>query len=142
MKKVVLLLSVVVLILSIGCAQQNPETITDSGKTAIADSFLREGEIMPEFPGGEPAMKDYIANNVKYPARAIEDNIVGRVLVEFVVTSTGSIRDVKVVNKVDPLLAKAAIKVIKGMPKWKPGIQDGKPVNVRFVVPINFNLEN
>ncbi|MHB1279260.1 MAG: energy transducer TonB [Bacteroidia bacterium] len=98
-------------------------------------------ETMPEFPGGVQAMQEYISKNLKYPLRARWNSIQGKVQVEFVVTTTGNITDVRVVNKADPLLAKAAIKVVKSMPNWSPGIVRGQPVPVRFVMPITFKLE-
>ncbi|HCS22044.1 MAG TPA: energy transducer TonB [Bacteroidetes bacterium] len=109
---------------------------------SAADTTIKEfAEVMPEFPGGQQAMMNFISENIKYPWKARMNEIQGRVMVQFVVDKTGAIRDVKVVNKVHPSLAKAAIKVVKKMPKWTPGSQDGKPVNVRFVMPITFKLE-
>lgn len=98
-------------------------------------------ENMPEFPGGEQAMRAFIARNVKYPEIAIENGIAGKVIVSFVVNKDGKPTKIKVMRGVDPVLDKEAIAVIKKMPKFKPGMQRGKPVNVSFIVPVSFALE-
>lgn len=99
--------------------------------------FLEE---MPEFPGGQAAMMKWLSENVKYPAIATENNIQGRVMVSFVVERDGSISNVKVVRGVDPSLDKEAVRLINNMPKWKPGMQTGKPVRARFNIPVTFKL--
>lgn len=99
-------------------------------------------ESMPEFPGGQQALFKYINENVKYPVIAQENGIQGRVICQFVVNKDGSIVDIEVVRSGgDPSLDKEAVRVIKSMPKWKPGKQRGKPVRVKFTVPINFKLQ-
>lgn len=97
-------------------------------------------EDMPEFPGGQAALLDYLRKNIKYPRLSQENGVQGRVLVQFVVNKDGSIVDPEVVKNVDPLLDKEALRVISTMPKWKPGSQRGKPVRVRYTVPVNFRL--
>ncbi|MCK5822535.1 MAG: energy transducer TonB [Bacteroidales bacterium] len=97
-------------------------------------------ENMPEFPGGTNEMRKYIANNIVYPEIAKENGITGKVYVQFVVNGKGKIEQVKVVRGVDPSIDKEAVRVIKNLPKWKPGKQRGKPVKVSFTVPINFQL--
>ena len=97
-------------------------------------------EDMPEFPGGTAALMQYLQKNIKYPAICRENNIQGRVLIQFVVNRDGSIVDPEVVRSVDPHLDKEALRVISSMPKWKPGLQRGKPVRVKFTVPVNFKL--
>jgi len=99
-------------------------------------------EEMPEFPGGQLELRKYIAENVEYPEIARENEIQGRVYVQFVVNGKGEVEHAKVVRGVDPALDKAALKVINSLPKWKPGKQRGKPVKVSFTVPINFMLSN
>ncbi|MDR1742924.1 MAG: TonB family protein [Dysgonamonadaceae bacterium] len=99
-------------------------------------------ENMPLFPGGEEAMFKYLNDNIKYPAIAIESNIQGRVTCNFVVERDGSITDVQVVKGVDPLLDREAVRVIKSMPRWLPGKQQGQPVRVRFTLPVSFRLKN
>ena len=96
-------------------------------------------EDMPQFPGG--SVQKWIAKNVKCPMIAQENNIQGKVFVQFVIEKDGSVSDVKVARSVDPSLDKEAIRVVKAMPKWKPGKQRGKPVRVSYTVPINFQLQ-
>lgn len=96
---------------------------------------------MPEFPGGEIALRKHIAQNVKYPAIARENDIQGTVYLRFVVTHKGTVEKVTVIRGVDPLLDKEAIRVVKDLPKWSPGEQQGKKVNVWYTVPIKFALQ-
>lgn len=99
-------------------------------------------ESMPEFPGGQQALFKYINENVKYPVIAQENGIQGRVICQFVVNKDGSIVDIEVVRSGgDPSLDKEAVRVVKSMPKWKPGKQRGKPVRVKFTLPVNFKLQ-
>jgi len=99
-------------------------------------------EKMPEFPGGQQALFKYLSENVKYPVIAQENGIQGRVICQFVVNRDGSIVDVEVVRSGgDPSLDKEAVRVIKSMPKWKAGQQRGKPVRVKYTVPVNFKLQ-
>jgi len=98
-------------------------------------------ENKPEFPGGDAALMKYIAESIKYPVIAQENGIQGRVICQFVVNKDGSIVDINVVRSVDPSLDKEAIRVIKSMPKWKPGKQRGKAVRVKFTLPIVFRLQ-
>jgi protein TonB len=98
-------------------------------------------EEMPEFPGGEKALHQYLASSIEYPVIAQENGIQGRVYVKFVVNTDGSITDVEIARGVDPSLDKEALRVVKNMPKWKPGKQRGKAVRVSYTVPINFVLQ-
>lgn len=98
-------------------------------------------EQMPEFPGGELALRKYLATSVKYPVIAQENGIQGKVFVSFVVDTDGGISNVKVARGVDPSLDKEAMRVVKSMPKWIPGKQNGQAVRVSYTVPINFVLE-
>lgn len=99
-------------------------------------------EKMPEFPGGTQAMFRFISDNLKYPVIAQENGIQGRVICEFVINKDGSIADLKVVRSAgDPSLDKEAIRLVKLMPKWKPGKQRDKVVRVKYTVPINFKLQ-
>lgn len=97
-------------------------------------------ENMPEFPGGDVALRTYIAQNVKYPEIAKENGLSGKVFVQFVINQKGEVQDVKIARGVDPALDKEAIRVVQNLPKWKPGSQRGKPVKVSYTVPINFQL--
>jgi periplasmic protein TonB len=98
-------------------------------------------EEMPEFPGGELALRTYIANSIKYPVIAQENGIQGKVYVTFVVDRDGGISNAKIARGVDASLDKEALRVVNSLPKWKPGKQRGKPVRVSYTVPINFVLQ-
>ena len=98
-------------------------------------------EEMPEFPGGMAECMKFLAKNIKYPTIAQENGVQGRVIVQFVVNKDGTIVDPVVVRSVDPYLDKEALRVIKAMPKWKPGKQRGKAVRVKYTVPVTFRLQ-
>ncbi len=99
-------------------------------------------EQMPEFPnGGMAGLMQYLSKNIKYPTIAQENGTQGRVTVQFVVNRDGSIVDAKVLRGVDPYLDKEAIRVISSMPKWKPGMQRGRAVRVKYTVPVMFRLQ-
>ena len=98
-------------------------------------------EQMPSFPGGDAALMQYLSSHIKYPVVAEENGIQGRVIATFVVERDGSITDVKVVKSVDPSLDKEAIRVLKSMPKWIPGKQNGSAVRVKYTVPVTFRLQ-
>ena len=98
-------------------------------------------ENMPVFPGGQSALLAYLSEEIEYPTIAKEKRVQGRVIVEFVVGKDGSISEAKIVRSVDPYLDKEALRVIGTMPKWTPGKQRGKPVRVKYTVPITFRLQ-
>jgi protein TonB len=98
-------------------------------------------EKMPEFPGGDLALMKWIQNNMNYPTIAVENGIQGLVACQFTVNADGSVEDVQVVRPVDPNLDKEAIRVLKKLPKFKPGEQRGKPVRVKYSVPVRFKLQ-
>ena len=98
-------------------------------------------EEMPEFPGGMAECLKFIGKNIKYPTIAQENGVQGRVIIQFVVNQDGSIVDPVVMRSVDPYLDKEALRVIKTMPKWKPGKQRGKAVRVKYTVPVTFKLQ-
>ena len=99
-------------------------------------------ESMPEFPGGAQEMMKFIAENIKYPVIAQENGIQGRVICQFVIEKNGSVTDIQVVRSSgDASLDKEAERVIKNMPKWKPGKQRGKPVRVKYTIPVAFRLQ-
>ena len=104
------------------------------------DEFFMVVENMPEFPGGDLGLMKYIQKNVKYPAIAKEYNITGKVYVSFIVDKSGKVTNVKVVRGVDKNLDAEAVRVVKSLPKYKPGKQRGKSVRVMFTIPINFTL--
>ena len=108
----------------------------------IEEEIFEVVEQMPEFPnGGMAGLMQFLSKNIKYPTIAQENGTQGRVTVQFVVNRDGSIVDAKVIRGVDPYLDKEALRVINSMPKWKPGMQRGKPVRVKYTVPVMFRLQ-
>ena len=99
-------------------------------------------EEMPSFPGGQAALMQFLQSNTHYPAVAQENGVQGRVTVSFVVEKDGSITDVQVARSADPSLDKEAVRVVKSMPRWTPGRQNGSTVRVKFNVPVTFRLNN
>ena len=107
----------------------------------IDDNFVFVSvEKMPEFPGGDAALLKWIADNISYPTIAAENGVQGRVACTFTVNSDGSVTDVQVVRPIDPNLDREAIRVLRLLPKFKPGEQRGKPVRVKYSVPVRFQL--
>lgn len=104
------------------------------------DGVYEVVEQMPEFPGGVTSLMSYLNTNTKYPAKALENGIQGTVVVQFVVDKDGSIIAPKIVRSVDPSLDEEALRVVKSMPKWKPGKQNGKNVKVKYNIPASFKL--
>ena len=98
-------------------------------------------EQMPQFPGGQAEMMQFISKNMKYPTIAQENGTQGRVTCQFVVGADGKVRDVKVLRGVDPYLDKEAVRVIMSMRKWIPGKQNGKAVSVKYTIPVMFRLQ-
>ncbi len=98
-------------------------------------------EQMPMFPGGDAALMQYLSSNIHYPAVAAENGVQGRVVVGFVVERDGSITDVNVMRSVDPSLDREAVRVVKNMPRWTPGKQNGSAVRVKYQVPVMFRLQ-
>jgi protein TonB len=98
-------------------------------------------EQMPSFPGGPSALMQYLSSNIKYPVVAEENGVQGRVVCTFVVERDGSITDVRVIKSVDPSLDKEAVRVVKSMPRWIPGKQNGSAVRVKYTVPVTFRLQ-
>jgi protein TonB len=98
-------------------------------------------EQMPSFPGGDAELMKFLHDHIKYPVVAEENGIQGRVIAQFVVERDGSISDVKVIKSVDPSLDKEAVRVLKSMPKWIPGKQNGSAVRVKYTVPVTFRLQ-
>ena len=110
-------------------------------KPEVASKVFDVVEEMPSFPGGQGALMSYLASNIKYPVVAQENGVQGRVIVSFVVERDGSISDVKVARSVDPSLDREAQRVVKSMPRWKPGKQNGSAVRVKYTVPVVFRLQ-
>lgn len=116
----------------------------DEGQTAesvVEGKVFDVVEQMPAFPGGMEALMNFLQNNVKYPKQAQDKGTQGRVIVQFVVNTDGSIVEPKVMKGVDALLDNEALRVVKMMPKWKPGKQNGKAVRVKYTIPVSFRLQ-
>ena len=101
---------------------------------------VRTVEQLPEFPGGMVAFMKWLTRNLHYPVQAQQQRIEGRVVVSFIVNKDGSIASPKVVKSAAPLLDSEALRVIRMMPRWKPGILDEKPCRTMFAIPINFKI--
>lgn len=108
---------------------------------ASNDSIFDVVEVMPEFPGGMEKFMEYLSGNIKYPEEAKEKNISGKVFIRFVIEKDGSINDVQVLRGIGGGCDEEAVRVVKGMPKWKPGMQKGKPVRVSYNLPLSFKLD-
>lgn len=114
--------------------EKKPEPVDDN-------KVFESVEQNPQFPGGDAALLKYVSDHIRYPSVAQENNIQGRVVVQFVVTKTGSIGQVKVVRSKDPDLDKEAVRVVKTLPKFVPGKMNGHAVNVWYTLPITFRLQ-
>lgn len=118
------------------------QVIAEEPKKEDDNKIYENVEQPPSFPGGEEAMYKYLKENLNYPTIAQESGIKGRVYVRFAVMKDGSISNIKVTRPVDPSLDQEAIRLVKSMPKWSPGKQNGNPVNVYFSIPVVFLLRN
>jgi TonB family protein len=120
---------------------------TKKGQSSATETSFKKGEEvfviveeMPEFPGGAGVLHDYLNAHFQYPKEAIAKGIQGKVFVTFIVSKTGAVTGVKIEKGVDPLLDNEAVRLVKTLPKWKPGAQRGVPVDVAFTIPVEFNL--
>lgn len=118
-----------------------PPPMSPQKSTDPSDLVFTVVEVMPEFPGGQGALLQFLAKSIKYPVIAQQNGIQGRVTCSFVVGKDGVIRNIEVIRGVDPSLDLEATRVISMMPKWKPGMQKGKEVNVKYTVPVTFRLQ-
>ena len=114
-----------------------PEAIVPDGDDKVYDVV----EQQPEFPGGTSGLAKWLGDNIKYPAEAAKQGIEGRVIVQFVVGIDGTVSNVKLMRPVNPLLDQEALRVVTAMPKWTPGKQDGKPVAVKYTIPVTFRQD-
>lgn len=122
--------------------KKDVKVVASAPQTVVSDDqTFSVVEQMPEYPGGMRAGLEFMARNLRYPTKAREAGKQGRIIVQFVVRKDGSLSDFKVLRPVDPWLDAEAIRVISTMPKWKPGMQEGKPVSVKFTLPVTFMLE-
>ena len=122
-------------------AEEKVKTKPQTDTTKKKNSWDCIPETMPYFPGGNVLMLKYLADNIKYPASAVKAKKQGRVIVTFIVQKDGSITHAKIVRSINPELDAEALRVVKGMPKWTPGTQLGKPVSVKYALPVKFSLQ-
>jgi len=115
--------------------------VVDDEEEVVEEQIFLVVEEMPSFPGGEKEMYRYIGKNIEYPRMAKESGISGRVFVTFVVEKDGRVTDVKILRGIGGGCDEEAVRVIKSMPRWKPGKQRGKPVRVQYRMPIKFTLQ-
>lgn len=108
---------------------------------SLPDAIISKTNSSAQFPGGTEALYQYVAQNLRYPDLAVQNNISGKIIVEFVITKVGTVDDIQTFGKPKGFgLEEAAIQVVRTMPKWEPGKMDGKPVNIKYRLPINFSL--
>ena len=120
------------------------EIVVEDKKPVVADKpdeIFTSVEQMPQFPGGESALMKFLSSHINYPPMAAENNVQGKVIVQFVVDKTGKVGEVKIVRSVDKDLDHEAIRVCQALPKFTPGRQNGRPVSVWFTLPIQFKLQ-
>lgn len=145
MKKIIVYSCLFVAILLNATSIQAQEVNDNSNFVASQDSTEQKvfdvAEQMPSFPGGQAALFAFLAKTIKYPVEAEENNIQGRVIVTFIVERDGTINDVTVAKSVDPSLDREAVRVVKNMPNWIPGKQNGETIRVKYTVPVTFRLQ-
>ena len=149
--KLLAVLPVAALLLMVGCKPAATEPVADEEVAEALNPSVEpvlfdmqnapEGFQPPEFDGGTEALYKYIAENIKYPEQAKADGIEGRVMVRFVVMDNGDVVNVEVAKGIGGGCDEEAVRVVKAMPKWKPAIHEGKPVNVQYVLPLTFKLQ-
>ena len=129
-----------VVVAKYGVQRRSVSPVSSNDKVSEDDVIYRSVEQMPQFPGGEAALMKYIESHIQYPAEALKNRIKGHVVVQFVVDKKGKIGEVKVLRSVDKDLDKEAIRVVKSLPKFTPGRQNGKAVSVWYTLPVTFTL--
>jgi len=125
--------ALLVILLSFSFAVQAQDSVVDTPKIY---------KFVEQMPKAKYSMNEYLDANLHYPESARKQNVQGKVIVKFVITETGAIGNCVVVKSVSPDIDSEALRVVKNMPPWSPGLSDGKPVNVYFNLPINFKLSN
>ena len=134
----------VVLLLTLSCKVQDSATNTALPIGPLiyetVDTSVQPDQ-MPEYPGGTIALNKHLKSNLKYPKDLVRNKISGKVFTSFIIKQDGSIVNIKVIRGVHEILDKEAIRVISLMPKWKPGYKDGKPIDVSFVIPVNYSIK-
>jgi len=143
MKKQILLLAILTALIiksSFIYGQELPKANQKQADTNTGKEVFTIVEVQPEFPGGEKARQKYLANNIQYPAIAQKNNIEGIVYVSFIIETDGTLTDIKIIKGIGAGCDEEVVRVIKNMPKWKPGKQNGKTVRVKINMPVKFSL--
>lgn len=138
MRRLLLLLLIGMVFPSLFYAQDRQNGNAVQGKDA--EYAFEQLEVKPEYPNGNEGLGRYLSENIKYPKKALKNGVSGKVFVQFVIDKTGKVTNVVAVRGVEKSLDKEAVRVIKSMPKWKPGMKDGQPVKVKYTIPINFKF--
>ena len=139
MKKAILLLCV--LFLALGVQAQSVENVNSSVAGEEKATVYDQVEVVPEYPGGMPAMIAYLRENIKYPSAALAEKAQGKAFVRFIVEKSGAVSNAEIIRSTGNIdLDKEALRVINNMPNWRPGMQLGEPVRVFFVLPVTFRL--
>lgn len=133
--KLICLLGIMAVLLAGVSCQDNRKD-----KEKEAEKVYDQVDQPPEFPGGTPALLKYISETLDYQPQGMECGMPGRVIVQFVVTSTGEVKDAKVMRGINATVDKQALEVVEKMPRWIPGRLGGKAVNARYTIPITFGL--
>ena len=143
MKKVIVLFALAVLCIEYAVAQSTKDVpiIRVDDDTDFLVQNLSTLDTTPEFPGGYDSLIAYMVRTIKYPTEAKENNIEGRVFVTFVVEKDGTIANARLLRDIGGGCGQEVLRMVNAMPKWKPGIKNGKPVRVQFNLPVNFGLE-
>jgi TonB family protein len=141
-----ILVTLIIACCSFASFAQNEQTKTEKYASVIDkaedERILTSVEQMPEFPGGIQGIIRFLSTNIKYPEAARKLNVEGRVLVKFVVSNSGKVKNVILLRDIGYGCGEEALRVVRNMPDWKPGIQNGRPVNVYFTLPITFRLSD
>ena len=135
MKKIMILMAFAVVCFNAQAAERHNNNVVQD------DVVVDKPDVLPEFPGGMDALMTYVGSNVKYPSEAFTKKVEGKVIVEFIVKKDGSVSNAKVISNTNEMLNKEALRVVNAMPKWTPGKNKGKVVDVRFVLPVAFKLQ-
>lgn len=123
------------------CAQSDAKASTKANDATAEEEVFLIVEQEAEFPGGLDALSKYLSANLTYPQEARDANVEGKVIVQFVIEKNGKVSNIKVLRDIGSGCGEEAVRVIKGMPRWKPGQQRGKPVRCQFTLPVNFQLQ-
>jgi protein TonB len=150
MIKAIIAASCLLLLCNAGYGQQNNINNPDAIDKPVApqkvekvqqDRVFTQIDQFPEFPGGTEGLKQYVKENIRYPEKAKKAGIEGRVVLQFFIDKDGSVIDEKVIRSLDKDCDKEAVRLVRNMPKWKPGLQEGKPLKVMYTLPVTFRLE-